>query len=91
MIMTKIEYLKNVYWELKTKLPDALILFRWGDWFQAIDEGAKVVSSTTGRPVFEAANIKVCIFGYRFLDIYLPTIAANKKVVICKIKEGGQD
>lgn len=85
--MTKIEYLKNVYGELKTKFPDALILFRWGDWFQAIDEDAKVVSSATGRPVFKAANIKMCIFGYRFIDIYLPEIATGRKVVICEIKE----
>lgn len=89
--MTKIEYLKNVYGELKTELPDALILFRWDDWFQAINEDAEIVSHTTGRPIFEAANTKACIFGYRFLDIYLPAIAANKKVVICEIKEGGQE
>jgi DNA mismatch repair ATPase MutS len=91
MIMTKIEYLKNVYGELKTKLPDALILFRWGDWFQAINGDAEIVSNATGRPISVTANIKVCIFGYRFFEVYLPTIAANKKVVICKIKEGGQD
>lgn len=89
--MTKIEYLKNVYGELKAKLPDALILFHWGDWFQAIDKDAEIVSNATGRPVFEAANIKACIFGYRFLDIYLPEIATGRKVIICKIKEGGQD
>lgn len=89
--MTKIEYLKNVYGELKTKLPDALILFRWGDWFQAINKDAEIVSNATGRPTFEAASIKVCIFGYRFLDIYLPAIATERKVVICEIKEGGQD
>lgn len=89
--MTKIEYLKNVYGELKTKLPETLILFRWGDWFQAIDEDAELASNATGRPVFEATNTKVCIFGYRFIDIYLPTITTGRKVVICEIKEGGQD
>ena len=83
------ENVLKTYRELKEKHPDALLLFRCGDFYETYEDDAKTVSEVlgitltkrTGSPKGEGY---MAGFPYHALDIYLPKlIRAGKRVAIC--------
>lgn len=80
--------------ELKAKHPDAILLFRIGDFYEAYDEDATKIGETLGITVTRKFNskdkgsdghaLKLAGFPYHALDTYLPKlIRAGERVAIC--------
>ena len=71
---------------LKEKHPDALILFRVGDFYETYCEDAKKLSEVLGLTLTRQAKTKMDLTGfpYHALDTYLPKlIRAGLRVAIC--------
>ena len=87
--------------ELKAKHPDAVILFRVGDFYETYCEDAKKLSEVLGLTLTRQAKTKMDLTGfpYHALDTYLPKlIRAGLRVAICddisepvKLKKRGSD
>lgn len=80
------------YNDLKQKHPDALLLFRCGDFYETYKEDAVKVSNILGitltkhskRMDEEGKPLKMAGFPYHALDTYLPKlIRAGERVAIC--------
>lgn len=74
------------YDELKAKHPEAVLLFRCGDFYESYREDAKAVAEILGVTLTRRHSDKVNIAGFPFhaLDTYLPKlIRAGKRVAIC--------
>ena len=72
--------------ELKTKHPDALLLFRCGDFYETYCDDAKQAADTLGITLTRRSSDKVQMAGFPFhaLDTYLPKlIRAGIRVAIC--------
>ena len=72
--------------ELKAKHPDAVILFRVGDFYETYCEDAKKLSEVLGLTLTRQAKTKIDLTGfpYHALDTYLPKlIRAGIRVAIC--------
>lgn len=71
--------------ELKSKHPDAILLFRCGDFYEAMNEDAKPVADTLGITLtVRKDGMKIAGFPYYALDTYLPKlIRAGHRVAIC--------
>lgn len=70
--------------ELKANHPNATILFRCGDFYEAYQEDAEVVSKKLGITIANKKDIKVAGFPFHALDTYLPRlIRAGLRVAIC--------
>lgn len=71
--------------ELKSKHPDAILLFRCGDFYEAMNEDAKPVADTLGITLtVRKDGMKIAGFPYHALDTYLPKlIRAGHRVSIC--------
>ena len=72
--------------ELKAKHPDAVILFRAGDFYETYCEDAKKLSEVLGLTLTRQAKTKIDLTGfpYHALDTYLPKlIRAGLGVAIC--------
>lgn len=71
--------------ELKSKHPDAILLFRCGDFYEAMNEDAKPVADTLGITLtVRKDGMKIAGFPYHALDTYLPKlIRAGHRVAIC--------
>lgn len=85
--------------ELKTKHPDALLLFKVGDFYEAYDEDAVKAGEILGITVTRKFNskdkgsdghaLKLAGFPYHALDTYLPKlIRAGVRVAICDQLDG---
>jgi DNA mismatch repair protein MutS len=81
---------KNIYqtWaELKAKHPDAIILFRTGNFYKALQEDAAACARDLGITVKRNADTdktQQASFPIRALDTYLPKlIRAGHRVAIC--------
>lgn len=79
------------YEELKTKHPDAILLFRIGNTYQSYAEDAKLSSKVLELPKLKGVdaenNNRVEVTSFRFseLDIYLPKlIREGNRVAICE-------
>lgn len=78
------------YSEMKQKHPDAILLFRVGDFYETFSEDAIVASEILGITLTRRANgkdkeIKLAGFPHHSLDSYLPKlIRAGKRVAICE-------
>ena len=87
--------------ELKAKHPDAVILFRIGDFYESYFDDAKKLSEVLGLTLTRQAKTKMDLTGfpYHALDTYLPKlIRAGLRVAICddisepvKLKKRGSD
>ena len=62
--------------ELKSKHPDAVILFRVGDFYESYLEDAKKLSEVLGLTLTRQAKTKIDLTGfpYHALDTYLPKL-----------------
>ena len=73
--------------ELKTKHPDAVILFRVGDFYESYFDDAKKVADATGTTLTKRSGedgYYLTGFPHHALDIYLPKIIrAGNRVAIC--------
>ena len=72
--------------ELKIKYPDAVILFRVGDFYESYLEDAKRLSEVLGVTLTRQAKTKMDLAGFpcHALDTYLPKlIGAGLRVAIC--------
>ena len=72
--------------ELKAKHPDALLLFRCGDFYETYREDAEDASKILGitLTVREKDHEKMAGFPHHALDTYLPKlIRAGRRVAIC--------
>ena len=88
--------------ELKAKHPDAVILFRVGDFYESYFDDAKKVADATGITLTKRSDENgyyLTGFPHHALDIYLPKlIKAGLRVAICddisepiKLKKRGSD
>ena len=72
------------YQELKAKHPDALLLFRCGDFYKTFSDDAKDASNILGITLMKVGGIMSAGFPHHALDWSLPKlIRAGKRVAIC--------
>ena len=77
------------FFEWKAKHPDAIMLFRCGDFYETYSEDAVVASEILGITLTKRANgqgksVEMAGFPHHALDTYLPKlIRAGKRVAIC--------
>ena len=81
--------LMKQYFDIKSKHPDAILLFRVGDFYEMYDNDAITGSSILGivqtkRSNGGAADVAMAGFPHHALDTYLPKLVrAGKRVAIC--------
>ena len=78
------------YEEMKRKFPDAILLFRVGDFYETFHDDAVAASEILGITLTTRANgahdrIHLAGFPHHALDTYLPKLVrAGKRVAICE-------
>jgi DNA mismatch repair protein MutS len=80
--------LMKQYYGVKARHPDALLLFRVGDFYETFGEDAVKTSDILGITLTKRANgtghIELAGFPYHALDTYLPKLVrAGQRVAIC--------
>ena len=82
--------LMKQYYNIKTKHPDAILLFRVGDFYETFGEDAIRTSEILGITLTRRANgsasfVELAGFPYHAIDIYLPRLVrAGQRVAICE-------
>lgn len=77
------------YNEIKTKHPDAILLFRVGDFYETFSDDAIAAAEILGITLTRRANgpgqhVELAGFPHHALDTYLPKLVrAGKRVAIC--------
>jgi len=79
------EAMRRQYAELKSKHPDALLLFRCGDFYESYEDDAEKAAKTLGIILTKAKDgTRLAGFPFHALDSYLPRlIRAGHRVAIC--------
>ena len=80
--------LAKAYESMKAKHPDAILLYRCGDFYEAFGKDAKAVSEVLGitltRRNAKDITAQMAGFPHHALDSYLPKLVrAGKRVAIC--------
>lgn len=81
--------LMKQYFEIKAKHPDAILLFRCGDFYETFSQDAIEASEILGITLTRRANgsaktVELAGFPHHALDTYLPKLVrAGKRVAIC--------
>ncbi len=82
--------LMKQYYNVKSKHPDAILLFRVGDFYETFGEDAIKASEILGITLTRRANgsasyVELAGFPYHALDTYLPRLVrAGQRVAICE-------
>ena len=82
--------LMKQYYEIKAVHPDAILLFRVGDFYETFGEDAIEASSILGITLTRRANgaasfVELAGFPHHAVDTYLPKLVrAGKRVAICE-------
>ena len=82
--------LMKQYWDMKAKHPDAIMLFRMGDFYETFGEDAIKASEILGitltkRSNGAAATVELAGFPHHAIDTYLPKLVrAGQRVAICE-------
>lgn len=82
--------LMKQFFEMKKKHPDAILLFRVGDFYETFGEDAQDASKILGITLTSRANgkadrIYLAGFPHHALDTYLPKmVRAGRRVCICE-------
>lgn len=82
--------LMKQYYSVKSKHPDAILLFRVGDFYETFGEDAIKASGILGITLTRRANgsatfVELAGFPYHALDTYLPRLVrAGQRVAICE-------
>lgn len=80
------------FYELKAENPEALLLFRTGDFYETYSEDAEEASKILGITLTKSSirndkddkPLKLAVFPHHALDTYLPKlIRAGKRIAIC--------
>lgn len=88
----KISPMLKQFYELKKKHPDALLLFRCGDFYETYCDDALKASDTLGITLTKSrqstekdgTDLRMAGFPYHALDTYLPKlIRAGHRIAIC--------
>lgn len=87
--MSKVTPLMAQYFKLKSKHPDAILLYRVGDFYETFAEDAIKVADILGIVLTKRNNggndIELAGFPYHSLDVYLPKLVrAGYRVAICE-------
>ena len=83
----EIEKTPKHYQSMKEKYPDAIILFRIGDFYETYCEDAYDCSQILGITL-SGKSYRLAGFPYHALDTYLPKIIrAGRRVAICDYVE----
>ena len=78
------------YLEMKKKHPDAILLFRVGDFYETFSDDAIAASEILGITLTRRANgkaqsVELAGFPHHALDSYLPKLVrAGRRVAICE-------
>lgn len=81
------------FYELKSENPEALLLFRTGDFYETYSEDAEEASKILGitltkssiRKDKDGQLLKLAVFPHHAIDTYLPKlIRAGKRIAICE-------
>lgn len=78
------------YYEMKAKYPDALMLYRMGDFYETFGEDAVTTSRILGitltkRSHGSPGDVRLAGFPHHALDTYLPKLVrAGQRVAICE-------
>ena len=81
--------LMKQYFEVKAKYPEAILLFRVGDFYETFGEDAVTASKVLGivltkRANGYAASVELAGFPHHSIDLYLPKLVrAGYKVAVC--------
>lgn len=81
--------LMKQYFEVKAKYPDAVLLFRVGDFYETFGEDAVTASKVLGIVLTKRANgyasaVDLAGFPHHSIDVYLPKLVrAGYKVAVC--------
>lgn len=81
--------LMKQYFEVKAKYPEAILLFRVGDFYETFGEDAVTASKVLGIVLTKRANgyaaaVDLAGFPHHSIDIYLPKLVrAGYKVAVC--------
>ncbi|MFN3940116.1 MAG: DNA mismatch repair protein MutS, partial [Chitinophagales bacterium] len=82
--------LMGQYNKVKAKYPDAILLFRVGDFYETFSQDAVITSKVLGIVLTKRANgaashVELAGFPYHALDAYLPKLVrAGYRVAICE-------
>ena len=82
--------LMRQYYKIKEKHPDAVLLFRVGDFYETFEKDAIKTSEILGITLTRRANgaassVELAGFPYHALDTYLPKLVrAGQRVAICE-------
>jgi len=83
-IRIELSPLQKQYYDLKAKHPDAIFLFRTGDFYVTYEEDAAVCAKILGITLSVREGRKEAAFPHHALDTYLPKlIRAGKRIAIC--------
>jgi len=94
--MTKVKQNKGAtpvmrqFFSVKSQYPDAIVLFRMGDFYETFEEDAKITArilniNLTKRKNGKASSVPLAGFPYHSLDNYLhKLLTAGYKVAICE-------
>lgn len=85
----KVTPLMSQYYKIKAKYPDAILLFRVGDFYETFGEDAKKASEILGIILTSRNNggndVELAGFPHHAMDIYLPKLVqAGYRVAICE-------
>lgn len=82
--------LMKQYYSIKAQHPDAILLFRAGDFYETFGPDAVTASGILGitltkRANGSAASVELAGFPYHALDVYLPKLVrAGQRVAVCE-------
>jgi len=82
--------LMKQYYHIKGKHPDAILLFRVGDFYETFGEDAIKAAGILGITLTKRANgsasfVELAGFPYHAIDTYLPKLVrAGQRVAICE-------
>ncbi|MDE5734670.1 MAG: DNA mismatch repair protein MutS, partial [Duncaniella sp.] len=77
--------LMKQYYQMKEKHPDAILLYRVGDFYETFSSDAVTTSEILGITLTRRAGTELAGFPYHALDTYLPKLVrAGKRVAICE-------
>lgn len=77
--------IEKQYEAMKKKHPDAVLLFRVGDFYECFNDDAQEAADVLGITVCKSTNRLIAGFPHHALDTYLPKLVrAGKRVAICE-------
>ncbi len=89
--------LRHQYLRIKRRYPDAILLFRLGDFYESFDDDARIVSQVcdivlTSRPVAKDRRVPMAGVPYHAVETYVARLlSAGYKVAICdQLSEPGR-